>query len=561
MKEKVLFFNPHAGILEHLKIERDLVRLVTQSGYSMEIFRCNGIYKNNCSVMNANGVNFRSPTILKENICASCRKYDSQSRNRQKDGFSYLEELLTERISTKVHSILDQINQENWSVFQLDGDFIGRLASYEFLLNNKIVSSSIPDELWGALKSDISQYLFTYFLALEWLKKTEYRFVGVYNFLYGVNRAFVAAANKLKIETFSIQGSGYLYNLHNRYMIYPTNSEYWHLNNSEKWTEHKDSPIKMMSALRVFRHLNCLISARSVFTYSLPAESHSAKRTRKKLGIPDGKQIHLLTTSSADELFAFGFVGLLNVNYENLDLFKSTKEWILKTVEIFASQPEKILVIRPHPREFANKRDSVNSAAGADLVDFLRKLVLPRNVIINYPEDKVSLYDLAPITDLLINSTSTVGLEFAALGIPSICVSPTTISAYPPDISTPIHSINQYWGILSEPHARKTAIMSTTSFRWLVFKHESCSIRIPISYRFVDRIYFGILRRLLERFPKFSGPLGVATNSTYKFLKLIDRRRLRNINTVSGSESPKRVTSIIEKFLLLSIRYALKRSI
>jgi hypothetical protein len=559
MREKVLFFNPHAGILEHLKIERDLVRLVGQSGYGMEIVRCNGIYKNNCSVMNANGVNFQSSTILKENICASCRKYDLKSRNPQKDGFSYLEELLTESISTKVHSILDQINKDNWSIFQLDGDFVGKLASYEFLLRNKIVSSSIPDELWGELESDISQYLFTYFLALDWLNKSEYRFVGVYNFLYGVNRAFVAAANKLKIETFSIQGNGYLYNIHNRYMIYPTNNEYWYLNKSKKWSSYKDSPIKMLSALRIFRHLNYMISAKSVFTYSLPAGSHSAKRTRYKLGIPDGKQIYLLTTSSADELFAFGFVGLLNDNYKNSNLFESTKEWILKTVEIFATQPEKILLIRLHPREFANKRDSVNSNAGADLFELLSTMEMPKNVIVNTPEDEVSLYDLAPLTELLINSTSTVGLEFTALGIPSICVSPTTISAYPPEISTPIHSRKQYLEILSEPYVQKITKARTTSLRWLAFKHESCSIRIPTFYRFFDRLYFGVLSRFLERFPKFSIPVAMVFNKTYRFSNLFDRRRLKNLDTVSDSESPKGVSSICEKFLLLSIGYALKR--
>jgi hypothetical protein len=559
MREKVLFFNPHAGILEHLKIERDLVRLVTKSGYAMEIVRCNGIYKDNCSFMNSNGINFQSPSILKEKICVSCRKYDSRSRNPQKDSFSYLEELLTESVSTKVHSILDQINKDNWSVFQLDGDFIGRLASYEFLLRNKIVSSRIPEELWEELKGDISHYLFTYFLALEWLSKSEYRFVGVYNFLYGVNRAFVTAANKLKIETFSIQGNGYLYNLHSRYMIYPTNSDYWYLNKSRKWSSHKDSPIKMLSALRVFRHLNYLVSAKSVFTYSLPAGSKSAKKTREKFGIPDGKQIHLLTTSSADELFAFGFVGLLNDNYNNADLFESTKAWILSTVEIFASQPEKVLLVRLHPREFVNKRDSVNSSAGADLVDLLKTLVLPKNVIINLPEDEVSLYDLAPITELLINSSSTVGLEFAALGVPSICVSPTTLSAYPPDISTPIHSKKQYLEILSEPRAQKTTIMRTTSFRWLVFKQESCSIRIPLFYRVFDRLYFGALRRFLERFPKFSAPVGMATNSIYGFLNFLDRRRLKSLNTVLDSESPKGISAISEKLLLMSIRYVLKR--
>jgi hypothetical protein len=166
---------------------------------------------------------------------------------------------------------------------------------------------------------------------------------------------------------------------------------------------------------------------------------------------------------------------------------------------------------------------------------------------------------LAPLTELLINSTSTVGLEFTTLGIPSICVSPTTISAYPPEISTPIYSRKQYVEILSDPNVRKITKARTTSLRWLVFKHESCSIRIPPFYRFLDRLYFGVFSRFLERFPKFFIPVGMAFNNTYRFLTLLDRRRLKNLNTISDAESPKAVSSICEKFLLLSIRFALKR--
>jgi hypothetical protein len=96
--------------------------------------------------------------------------------------------------------------------------------------------------------------------------------------------------------------------------------------------------------------LKYLISARSVFTYPSPARSKSAEKTREDLRIPYGKQVHLLTTSSADELFASGFVGLLNENfYSGSSVFESTKDWILNTIKIFSSQPEKFLVVRLHP--------------------------------------------------------------------------------------------------------------------------------------------------------------------------------------------------------------------
>ena len=166
-ERKGFIFNPHAGILEHLKIERDLARLVNQSGFGIEILRCNGLFKDNYSVMSAHGIHFQSPTSSKEKIFSSCRKSDSKSRNFQQGSFLHLEDLLSQKISDEVYAVMDQINQDNWSIFQLDGDFIGRFASYEFLLRHKIVGTSIPDNLWEELKSDILHYLFTYFLNLS----------------------------------------------------------------------------------------------------------------------------------------------------------------------------------------------------------------------------------------------------------------------------------------------------------------------------------------------------------------------------------------------------------
>ena len=151
----------------------------------------------------------------------------------------------------------------------------------------------------------------------------------------------------------------------------------------------------------------------------------------------------------------------------------------------------------------------MNSSLGIDLVDFLKSQKLPDNVIINLPEDKISLYDLAPITGLLINSTSTVRVEFAALGVASICVSPNTISAYPPDISTAIHSKEEYFEALSESRSRKKMTTRMFAYRWIVFKQESCSSKIPLIYVLFDQLYFETLGRFLLRFPVFGSSVNM----------------------------------------------------
>lgn len=558
MADKILYFNPYAGILEHLKIERDFLRLSRNSGFEVKLMRCDGTYKNLCSVMSANKLNFQASINQKELICIRCKELKGYSDQKSDSDCFDIEDYLDESIVSKVDSLMSVINIDNWMNFEFDGELFGRIASYEFLLNNKLNSQVIPEALWKTLEIDIRNCLLTYFASLKLLSRNEMDYVGVYNFLYGMNRAVVLAAKKLAIPTFSIQANGFLYNVHERYMIYETNNRYWNLNRSDNWQMAKSAFIGPVAVFRALIHLAVLFKAKSVMTYSTAKIGNASLDIKSSWGVPIDKKITLLTTSSADEQFSFSFVGLIEPSRENgLEIFENSLDWIIFTIDMFRDLPDRYLVIRMHPREFANKREGVNSETGRSTLEFLRSLDLPKNVIINAPSDGVSLYDLPQITDLIINSTSTVGLEFAALGIPSVIVSPISLMAYPPELSSAAFSRDSYKELVLNPPLHDERKLILDSLRWINFKFALCSVKIPKSLSLLDRIYFGPMMRLRKSFPKVHKVIFSLFGFIEYLVEKFDRRRIADFNTINNRTFKSK--NILEKYSELFSTFLAKR--
>jgi CDP-glycerol glycerophosphotransferase (TagB/SpsB family) len=100
-------------------------------------------------------------------------------------------------------------------------------------------------------------------------------------------------------------------------------------------------------------------------------------------------------------------------------LFTNQLEWAKWLISYVGGRNDLHLIIRIHPREFPNKRENVRAP---HLDSFISSLGanLPQNVSLNLPDQEISIYDLIPIVNVLLNSTSSVGVEFAAFGIPVI---------------------------------------------------------------------------------------------------------------------------------------------
>ncbi|NBV86453.1 MAG: hypothetical protein EBS01_09375 [Verrucomicrobia bacterium] len=165
-------------------------------------------------------------------------------------------------------------------------------------------------------------------------------------------------------------------------------------------------------------HFRELFEGKQAHAYSAPAGSTPCDALLKRID-PDGsRKVLLAATSSTDERYAVEHSGIRPLHPPECYLFPSQLDWIQFLIEMASNSPELALIIRVHPREFPNKRESVLSSNAQRLKTLL--INLPRNVIVNWPDDRISLYDLLQRVDLVLSAWSTVLMEASLFGCPII---------------------------------------------------------------------------------------------------------------------------------------------
>ena len=132
--------------------------------------------------------------------------------------------------------------------------------------------------------------------------------------------------------------------------------------------------------------------------------AQGAEQTRKALGLDD-RPVVLLAANVLGDSLTLG-----------RDVFaESMGEWITRTVQFFASQPQVQFVIRIHPGEtIVPKAKSMAAVVREALPE------IPEQIHVIAATDKINTYDLIEIADLALAYTTTVGMEAAMNGIPVI---------------------------------------------------------------------------------------------------------------------------------------------
>lgn len=129
---------------------------------------------------------------------------------------------------------------------------------------------------------------------------------------------------------------------------------------------------------------------------------------REELDIPESASVYLVLTN---------VVWDANTHFEH-KLFESMLDWLVKTIEIFATMPHKHAIVRVHPAEILGTIKSNQL-----VVDELKKTIkqLPQNVHIVKPENKrIDTYSIIEEADIAIVYGTKAAIEIAAKGKPVI---------------------------------------------------------------------------------------------------------------------------------------------
>ncbi len=498
---KVLFFAPHSGIWVHAFPEALVAEALGQKGEEIVYITCGEVFRDQCVVMDASRIGWRSPSHERSEICRQCTT--AKDLLRKEFGFlGYdLGQALEDTDLADVEKILDGVSRENFQSLTVDEVPVGRFAAYELLLRHKKLTLEFSDTEWEEYRISLRYALLALFGGRRILAREKPNQIVVYNSLYSVNRTFCMLGEQRGIPHYFLHAGGNLAHRLQTLMFGREGTIRYIKRLVDQWPvfQHRCCPPKLMR--QITDHFLVLFSAASTFTFS-PGADGAKRDLTQFFGILPGQRVLVATMSSYDERFAAEVVGTLPNDYTLL--FPRQVDWIRALVEWVSARPDLFLVIRVHPREFPDARGGGKSEHARLLEQIFAQL--PRNARVNWPSDGVSIYDLADVADVVLNAWSTAGKEMSLLGLPVVIYSPDLVF-YPADLN--------YVGITEEEYFAQIdcALLDGWSlervrktYRWLAVEYGYGVIEIGDGYLQREHVKPPFGQRVLDRLAKILNP-------------------------------------------------------
>lgn len=303
-----------------------------------------------------------------------------------------------------------------------EGVAFGKLCFFDLALERKVLPECALDETatWVLRKYLITAL--TNYLAADRLFQTgAYTDLLVYE-LYSPNTAVVQAAIKNNINWRIVTHRSHLAIDRRRYFI--QRSIYNEIKRTIlDWPKWRDLALTPSMVREAFQ--DSLLRMRGIGSHTYSPGKSVESRVHEQLGLSLGRRLIVAYTTSPDEkiageLLAVG-MGEEPFGWSHPKFFPTQIDWLRWMLDFMRRRDDLQLVIRVHPREDSNKRDSMQSQNLLLLRELLA--VVPPNVVVVWPRDPVSSYDLCEAADLVLHGGSTTGLESARLGVPVLSAS------------------------------------------------------------------------------------------------------------------------------------------
>lgn len=379
--------------------------------------------------------------------------------------------------------------------FKYDDISIGINASYEFNLYYKLASTDIPSHLWPIYLIHLRNSLIAAIAGRKILETRRPDRLVVYNNLYSTNHVMVDLAESMGIYSFGLHAGSHHRDRVSEITIFRGNSGQALVARAKSWERYRLIGLSSEEVRHAYIHIREMILAKSPWVYSVAARGASTTEIRNFFGVQSHQKVLLATMASGDEQFCYSLVASAPDGQRPMTEFQV--EWLNKLIQWVGDKPDLFLIIRVHPREFPNKREAVISPHVEKYKAVFQNL--PKNIIINWPTDNISMYDLFKIVDVGLNNTSSAGLEMMCFGIPIVEYDSTQLFAYPVEFSYDANSSQDYFSrILKALDNGKDSASFYKACQWLEYRSNVIAIDIsdgfeeyvnqPIWYRFYKKI-------------------------------------------------------------------------
>ena len=474
---KILFFSPHAYFSVHALPEAVVADALFNAGHDIHMISCDGFYRRHCLTMSNVGL---ADHLKKRRICAVCKTNRDAISAEFRFPTTGIETYLSLAESKKAAVTAAALDPESFLNFEWDGIPVARFALYEFWVNHKLSSEEIPPELWPEYLAIFENALNTLFASRRMMDELRPARIVCYNSLYSINRVMAAVAEQKAIPHFSLHAGQHLKRRLQQMTIYKGIGYRVTVNRLPTVGAYRAQPCTAAQVDIVTEHVNEFFRAASPWVYSIRSGKRSSAELLNRYDVYKGRKVLLAVMRSNDERLAARFAGV--AHYDGTPLFADQYQWLSWLAGFARSNPEYVIIFRVHPREFPNKREGVTSQNAYEFMSFIKTLEQPDNLFINLPRDKISLHDLLKISDVLLNNTSTAGLEASLFGIPVVGVR-DNLYAFDLALQVEPDSIDDYVARIAEACASGWRFSRVVgAYRWLNYLNNEAAIDIADAY-------------------------------------------------------------------------------
>lgn len=487
---KAVFFSPLAYLWPHALAEFQLAQLLQDEGCEVKVVGCRKSYASFCTSMDVAGLDLDADLGARSKICGDC----IANRDRLTNGFAGLsvttaDQYGDESIAADLEIIPPQSVEEIANCI-IDGIEVGKLALYETLIKFKKFNMDLTPYERRYFEAFFRNSIKVIRQATNIIRDERPDVLVCYSPQYVYTGVFAAVAARDNVRTVFIEGSS------------NDNERYSHLRMWDWHTHGLSQPaMKAQERFEAFqmnaerearaRKLVSLREAAKAFsTYTSAAKSASPYDV---FGLDRNKKYLLIAMSSYDEVYSGYMIDKLPLARFESSVFKSQIEWLQETIAWAKTQPDLQFVVRPHPREFPNKREGISSPHEKEWSSVLSSL--PDNVKVDHPNLKFSLYDHLSHVDVVVTGWSSTGVEALSKGVPVVSYD-EELPTFPRSIHYTGKSKSEYFAnILRACQDTDREKNVRNALRWLAYTSEVGTVRI--GGRFQDR--FPILAKIRAR--------------------------------------------------------------
>ncbi len=263
------------------------------------------------------------------------------------------------------------------------------------------------------------------------------------NMYYPLNSAVVYWCKNRGIPTINFNLGYSVSEVYESYSVSRQPTDSW-MSDLARYYEKNCQEIRYSSedVLHVRKFLESAYGALDVKNYS-SSRNWDLPKLQEQLGLQKykDKYIVLALISSEDEIVGSELFFGKRFGEHPRAAFLDQKAWILKLMQTLSTDPDVVLIVRPHPREVRYYPESWGW-----LKEHSKQYC---NVIIN-DQPGVSFYDLLDLVDLSLVSISSAAIDSMLVGVPVVSIWPDQTPWALPQEFTNFSDEAGYFGLLSE---------------------------------------------------------------------------------------------------------------